>query len=114
MHQKRVFNGLNGPDGPHGRSNAEKSIGSILSIWSIKCRLLTKTEFQAGNHCELLPQTAGEALFFDKIVKNHLIFGKIWNILEIVGNCWKLLEIYCRLICIYKENQENPYVGVLR
>ena len=105
--QKRVFNGLNGPDGPHGRSNAEKSIGSILSIWSVKCRLLTKTEFQAGNHCELLPQTAGEALFFDKIVKNHLNLEKF-------GIYWKLLEIYCRLICIYKENQENPYVGVLR
>ncbi len=37
------------------------------SIWSIKCRLLTKTEFQAGNHCELLPQTAGEALFLIKL-----------------------------------------------
>ena len=86
MHKKRVFNGLNGPDGPHGRSNAEKSIGSILSIWSIKCRLLTKTEFQAGNHCELLPQTAGEALFLMKNMKNRLKFGKKWNILETVGN----------------------------
>lgn len=107
MHKKRVFNGLNGLDGPHGRSNAEKSIGSILSIWSIKCRLLTKTEFQAGNHCELLPQTAGEALFLRKNTKNHLNLEKF-------GIYWKLLEIYCRLICIYKENQENPYVGILR
>ena len=39
---------FNGPDGPHGRSNAEKSILSIRSTWSILCRFFDKNEISSG------------------------------------------------------------------
>ena len=48
-------------------NNAGKSINSTNSI---KCRFLTKTKFQAGNHYKLLSQTIDEA-------KNRLILRNL-------------------------------------